>query len=97
MQAAKHVKFKLAPKLSNEVQCGHTYNYLKIRTLVSVVQLADDDCDTIFSKHELKVSSNGNLIIKGYRNQSNSLWNIPLSMTDKPTVPEIKLHALGVI
>ena len=69
MQAAKHVKFKLAPKLSNDVQQGHIYNNLKTGTLVLVGQLSHDDCDGIFSKHDVKLFKNGTVIIKVYRNQ----------------------------
>ena len=42
MQAAKQVKFQLMDKLYDKSQQGHTYNYLKTRTLFSVGQLVDD-------------------------------------------------------
>ena len=97
MHATKQVKLKLSHELSNKAQRGHTYNYLKTGTLVSVFQLADDDCDTTFMKHKVKVFKNGKVVIKGYRNQSNGLWNIPLVHTAKPTILKIKHHALGFI
>ena len=80
MEAVLKVQFNLAPELSPEAQSGHTYNNLKSGTLVSVGQLANDDCDTIFSKHAAYVFKNGKIIIKGKRNYTNGLWNIPLDL-----------------
>jgi hypothetical protein len=98
MEAAKQVQFNLAPELSPEAQSGHTYNDLKTGTLVSVGQLADDNCNTIFSKHAAYVFKNGKIIITGKRNLTNGLWNIPLNptSTQKPPTPTNNL-ALGVI
>ena len=65
MEAVKKVQFNLAPELSLEAQSGHTYDDLKTGTLVSVGQLANDDCNTIFSKYAAYVFKNGKIIIKG--------------------------------
>ena len=51
MEALKKFQFNLTPELSAKAQSGHTYDDLKTDTPVSVGQLANDDCDTIFSKH----------------------------------------------
>ena len=68
------MQFNLAPKLSPEEQSGHTYNDLKNGTLVSVGQLADDDYDTIFSKHAYYVFKNGKIIIKVKQNYNS--WKL---------------------
>ena len=39
----------------------------------------------------------GKIIIKGYRNRSNGLWNVPLAPTSQPTLPATSQRALGVI
>ena len=66
--------------------------------LVSVGQLADDECDTIFSKHAAYVFKIGKIIIRGKRNYTNGLRDIPLTPTSAPT-PQTPTNnlALGVI
>ena len=50
-QESNKAMFNLSPKISHKAQAGNTYNDLNTDTLVSVGQLADDDCDTFFFKH----------------------------------------------
>ena len=65
---------------------------------MSVGQLADDDCNTIFSKHAACVFKNGKIIIKVKQNYINSLWDIPLTPTSAPTPPTpTKNLAIGII
>jgi hypothetical protein len=48
-------------------------------SLISIGQLCDDDCVALFSKYQVDIIKDGKIIIKGKRNTTNGLWNIPLA------------------
>ena len=56
----------------------HIHKNLKNTALISVGQLCDDGCTATFDKNSLKISKNNNLVLQGYRNKSDGLWDIPL-------------------
>ena len=63
--------------LSDKAQNAFTLDDLKTGTLVSLAQLCDDDCIAIFSKYDVKILKNNNLIITGIR-MTNGLWSVPI-------------------
>jgi hypothetical protein len=67
----KRVIIPLAPALSTTAKVGHIFDSLKSGSLISIGQLCDDDCVTLFSKYDLKIYKNGQVIILGQRNTTN--------------------------
>ena len=57
--------------------------------LISLGQLCDDGCHILLTKKNLYVCKNKALILKGYRNQSDGLWDITL-----PQQMPLKINAL---
>jgi hypothetical protein len=89
----------LSNKLSTPAQTAFVLDDLKTGTLISIAQLCDDDCIVIFSKYDVQIVKDDQVIIKGQR-MTNGLWSVPLTQntthqanailrTDKPTY----LHA----
>ena len=98
MQAAKRFRFQLWDEISDESRKSHTYNNLKIGTLFLVGQLADEYCVSIFTRQHVKMFKNGKVIIKGRRNPSSGLYNIPLTTTADMLIPlSIQKQSLRVI
>ena len=54
-------------------------------SLLSIDQLYNDDCTAVFTKTNMKVYKNDNIILTGYRNHSDGLWDVPLSIDPTPT------------
>ena len=70
----------LAKELSATVKVlGHIYDSLQSGYLISIGQLCDDICAALFTKYQVKIIKNGQVIIVGRRNATNGLWNIPLA------------------
>ena len=47
-------------------------------SLISLGQLCDDDCDILLNKKILLAMKNKKIILKGYRNPNDKLWDIPI-------------------
>ena len=47
-------------------------------SLISIGQLCEDECIVTFDKHKLIVSKNKDIIIEGYWDPKNGLWQFPL-------------------
>ena len=50
-------------------------------SLISLGQLCDDNCDIILNKNEMCAYKNNKIILKGYRNHKDGLWDIPIKKT----------------
>ena len=86
MKSTHSVQVPLAPQLSKSAQHGHVLDGLKTGSaLISIGQLCDDDCAAIFTKFNVKIIKDGNIIITGTRDSQNGLWTIPLP--PKPFLP----------
>ena len=68
----------MSNKLSSKAQSAHVFNDIIAGSLISMGQLFDDDCITIFTKFDVKILKHNQVIITGLRNRTNGLWNIPL-------------------
>jgi hypothetical protein len=79
IETTKHVIVPLAPELSTQAKTGHIFDSLQSGSLISIGQLCDDDCVALFSKYDVKIIKDGQVIILGKRNPNNGLWNIPLA------------------
>jgi hypothetical protein len=71
---------RLSHKLSHSAQTAFVLDDLKTGTLVSLAQLCDDDCIAIFSKYDVKILKENQIIITG-KHMPNGLWSIPLKQT----------------
>jgi hypothetical protein len=67
----------LSPLLSDVAQRAFVLDDLRTGTLVSLAQICDDDCTAIFSKKDVKIVKNREIIINGTRTL-NGLWSIPI-------------------
>jgi hypothetical protein len=78
MPSTQQGVLRLSNKLSHSAQTAFVLDDLKTGTLVSLAQLCDDDCIAIFTKYDVKILKENQIIIKGKR-MPNSLWSIPLT------------------
>ena len=65
------------PELSNSAKTAHILPALQDTSLLSLGQLANDGCQILLDKKTLKVFKNFHLILEGFRNKSDGLWDIP--------------------
>ena len=68
----------LSKKLTEKARVAYSFNNLKSGSLISIGQLCDDNCISIFTKHDVQIIRCNEIIIRGNRTD-NGLWNIPLS------------------
>jgi len=68
----------LHPMLSQVASKAKILPDLKSVSLISIGKLCDDDCNVIFEQHKMEAIKNDKVILKGYRNFSDGLWDIPI-------------------
>ena len=83
MTANQSVNIPLSTQLSKSATHGHVLDHLKNGSLISIGQLSNDDCAAIITKYHVQIIKNSHIIIKGTRNNTDGLWNIPI--TPKPS------------
>ncbi len=66
----------LSSKFSAPAQAAFVLDNLKTGTLISLAQLCDDDCIAIFTRYDVKLLKNNEVIITGKR-MANGLWSLP--------------------
>ena len=71
------------------------FNNLKSSLLISLGQLCDNNCEIHLNKHELQVLKNYEVVMRGFRNQQDGLWDIPI--TKHSNAPGLLLPKLSVI
>jgi hypothetical protein len=59
--------------------------------MISIGQLCDDNCVALFTRYNVKLYKDGNIIILGERNKNNGLWTIPLA-PQAATLPPLMRH-----
>ncbi len=79
IETSKRATVPLAKELSNKAKVGHIFDDLKSGSLLSIGQLCDDDCVALFSKYDVKIYKEGQIIIVGERDPANGLWTIPIA------------------
>ena len=85
----------LTSALSPPAKEAHLFSELK-SPLLSLGQLCDDGCDIHLSKTTLTASKNNAIILKGYRNFSDGLWDVPIPQSSTPTTHN-KEHKANII
>jgi hypothetical protein len=78
MRSSTAGQLPLSPLLSATAQTAFVLDGLKTGTLISLAQLCDDDCTALFTKYNVKIIKNDQVIITGQR-MHNGLWSLPLS------------------
>ena len=68
----------LSNKLSAKAKQAIVLPNLHSSSLISLGQLYDDDCKVILNKKELNVYKDKQVLLKGYQNSKDSLWDIPI-------------------
>ena len=51
---------------------------MKNESLLSIGQLCDHGCIAMFTKDDLQVFQNKKIVLQGYRNSTDGLWDVPL-------------------
>ena len=90
MKASHSITVPLSTHLSPLATTGHVLKGLSTNSLISISKLCDDDCVALFTKYDVRIMKNGNVIIRGQR-QNNGLWNIPFA--PKSSLPSIVTNA----
>ena len=72
------VKLPLSNKLSHKAKNAIVLPELKSSPLTSLWQLCDCDCQVQLDKKQLKVYKCNQVVLKGTRNLSDGLWDMPM-------------------
>ena len=73
----------LSPLLSDKAQSAFVLDDLRTGTLISLSQLCDDDCVAIFSRFDVKLVKDNQVLLTGHRLPS-GLWSLPLLAPPSP-------------
>ncbi len=92
-----HSGFLNIPQLSPAATAAHILPGLLNNSLLSLGQLADDNCLILLSKKYLHVFKNFELILQGLRNTTDGLWDVPLPSPKIPALPLQSCHKANVI
>ena len=96
MVPTKKAILPLPAKLRDKAKIAFSFQNLKSGSLISIGQLCDDDCIAIFSRYDVQIIKDHQVLIKGKRTD-NGLWNIPLSDAPLSIATDNKQMANGVI
>ena len=70
----------LAISLNAHAKKAHIFDGLHSESLIYLVKLCDNDCISILEKNEINIIKGKAHIIKGHRNKTYGLWDIPISI-----------------
>ena len=82
IQATRKGYLPFSSKLHSSAKEALIYPDLKNASLLSIGQLCDNNCIAIFDKHLLEVIKDKEVILRGYRNFQDGLWDVPF---EQPT------------
>ena len=69
--------------LSSSAKQVHLFSELQT-PLLSLGQFCDDDCEVTLRKHDVSITKNNKVVVKGTRNFTDGLWDIPLPTSPLP-------------
>jgi hypothetical protein len=92
IKATESGHLPLSNLLTQNAKKAHVLRDLHSASLISLGQLCDDNCNIILTKEHLTIFKNNQLIITGTRNQTDGLWDIPLTK-DNPDLRQ-KLNVI---
>ena len=70
-------------KLGQAAKTAHVFKNLNSASLVSVAAMCDDGCEVVFDKHNAFIIKDNELVLQGYRNWNDKLWDIRLPKGNK--------------
>ena len=82
------------PHLSKQATMARIFPALKNSSLLSIGQLCDEDCLALFSKYHLIITKDNEIILKGVRNPTNGLWDVPFQTTIPNTTSYESINAI---
>lgn len=86
------------PSLSKESTKAHLLPGLQNSSLLSLGQICDDDCIIHLTKSNLYIFKDQKLLLTGYRNHRDGLWDVPLPQQPlSSSLPNSKTHSANVI
>ena len=93
IQSKQHgfLPIKSLSRAANKV---HILPGIKNSSLLSLGQLCDDGCLVNLTKDKLLVYKNDLLVLKGFRNRNDGLWDVPLPQTQQELYNHHKVHAI---
>jgi hypothetical protein len=65
IETTKSVIVPLAKELSTQAKLGHIFDGLQSGSLITIGQLCDDDCIALFTKYDVKIYEDEQVIIIG--------------------------------
>ena len=68
----------MSNKLYSKAQSAYVFNNTTTGSLISMGQLCDDYCITIFTKFDVKILKHNHVIITGLHDLTNGLCNTPM-------------------
>ena len=89
---------KLPPTARTSHRCPVITN-----NLLSVIKLCNAGCSVLFLKHGVTVEFNGEIVLRGWRDQRNNLWRVPITSEGEgqsiipPTPPADYNPSQGII
>ena len=87
-----HVGEILIPQIPRQARVAYHFPDLgKDTSLLSIGQLCDHGCEAHFSQHEVVITHNNHIILRGYCNETTrGLWQLEISK------PQLTLHAVNL-
>ena len=79
MNATNTGNIPLSGNLSLHAKKSHIFYGLNSASLISLVQLCDNECITILDKNEINVVKYSKLVLKGHRKKADGLCCTPIS------------------
>ena len=76
LQITNKCTIPIHSSLSKIATSGYIVPHLKNSSLLSIGKLCDDHCIAMFTKKNLFIFKNNNLILQGNRNNSDGLWDV---------------------
>ena len=72
------------PIVSHQSKSATIFPNLTNASLLSIGKLCDDDCTAIFTKEDMKVMKEKEIVLEGKRNKEDGLWDVQLNDTPAP-------------
>ena len=72
----------ISKELSQQAQRGTILPKLQSSSLISLGQICVDNCKVLLEKKELHAIKNNKVVLKGYCNFQDGLWDIPILKTN---------------
>ena len=70
----------LATSLNTHLKKVHIFDVLHSASLISLGQLCDDEFVSILDKNEINILKGKTLILKGHKNKTDGIWDLPISI-----------------